>query len=137
MPWPFRLAARQEPRPPNTPTHPHWRLVMPRLSLLPLCALCVLLFNSSQLRAQTAFDPAARAAVIAPFVDDQTIAVGHVDLERIDPAAVVKLLSEVVPPGDPDLPRQLAQIEQGLKAVKTMLRAGGISEIYAVTSMQD
>ena len=111
---------------------------MPRLAASALCALCALLFNSPPLlHAQTAFDPAARAAVIAPFVDDQTIAVGHVDLERIDPAAAVKLLSEVAPPGDPDLPKQLAQIEQGLKAVKTMLRAGGITEIYAVSSMQD
>src|SRR5688500_18539476 len=98
---------------------------MPRLT--PLCALCGLLFQlPSPLAAQPNFDPAARAAVIAPFVDEQTIAVGHVDLERIDPAAVVKLLADVAPPGDPELPKQLAQIEQGLKMVKTMLRAGGI-----------
>jgi hypothetical protein len=107
---------------------------MPRLTLH--CALCALLFVSpARLNAQPAFDPAARAAVIAPFVNDQTIAVAHVDLERIDPAAVVKLLGEVAPPGDPELPKQLAQIEQGLKAVKTMLRGGGISEIYAIASL--
>ena len=111
---------------------------MPRRAASALCALCALLFGSpSLLYAQTAFDSAARAVVIAPFVDEQTIAVGHVDLERIDPAAVVKLLGEVAPAGDPGLQKQLAQIEQGLKAVKTMLRAGGISEIYAVSSMQD
>jgi hypothetical protein len=103
-----------------------------------VCVLCGLLFLlPCSLAAQTAFDPAARAAVIAPFVDEQTVAVARVDVERIDPAAVVKLLSEVSPAGAPELPRQLAQIEQALKAMKTMLRGGGISEVYAIVSLQD
>jgi hypothetical protein len=87
-------------------------------------------------RAQTAFDPAARAAAVAPFLDDQTIAVGHVDLGRLDAAAVVKLLGEIVPPGDePNPDPQLVQIEQAIKAVKTGLRAGGMSSLYAVLSL--
>ena len=35
------------------------------------------------------FDPAARAAVIAPFMDEQTIVVARVDVTRIDYAVGV------------------------------------------------
>src|SRR5688572_16625759 len=93
---------------------------------LSLCVLLALLFHVPfPAAAQTAFDPAARAAAIAPFLDDQTIAVARVDLDRLDGAAIVKLLSEVAPQGDPDVAKQLAQVEQSLKVVKTAFRAAG------------
>jgi hypothetical protein len=110
---------------------------MPRmLFLCGLCALCALALNPKRVAAQSTFDPATRAAAVAPFLDDQAIAVAHVDLERIDAAAIVKLLGQVVPPGEEQsVAQQLAQFEQALKLVKTSFRAGGISELYAVVSL--
>ncbi len=102
-----------------------------------LCALCAFVLNPLTVAAQTTFDPAARAAAIAPLVNDQTIAVGHVDLERLDAAAIVALLGEVVPPGEPGLADQLSRLEQAIKAVKTAFRAGGMRELYAVVSLQE
>jgi hypothetical protein len=105
-------------------------------SLCGLCALCALALNPIRVAAQSTFDPAARAAAVAPFLDDQAIAIAHVDLEQIDAAAIVKLLGEVVPPGEAQsAAQQLAQLEQALKLVKTTFRAGGISELYAVLSL--
>jgi Protein of unknown function (DUF1559) len=102
-----------------------------------LCFLCSLLFLTplTSLSAQTAFDPAARAAAIAPLLDDQTIAIGRVDLDRLDAAAIVKLLADVIPPDDKNAAGQLAKLEQAIKGVKTALRAGGISQLYAVLSL--
>ncbi len=107
---------------------------MPRL-----CFLCSLLFliPLATLEAQTAFDPAARSAAVAPFVDDATVALVRVDLERLDAAAIVKLLADVLPADDKQAAGQLAKLEQAIKAVKTAARAGGISELYAVLSMRN
>src|SRR4029434_9109732 len=101
-----------------------------------LCALCTLALNPIRAAAQ-AFDPAARAAAIAPLVDDQTVAVAHADLERLDAAALVGLLGEMVPPGEPNAKEQLARLEQAIKGVKTAFRAGGMRELYAVISLQE
>ena len=107
-----------------------------RFPLCVLCALCALALSPIRVTAQ-AFDPAARAAAIAPLVDDQTVAVAHVDLDRLDGAAIAKLLGEILPPGEPGVKDQLARMEQAIKGVKTAFRAGGIRELYAVVSLQD
>jgi len=102
-----------------------------------LSVLCALALNPTGASAQARFDPAARAATIAPLVDDQTIAVAHVDLDRLDADAVVKLLGEVAPPGEPGAQAQVARIGQALKALKTAFRSGGIHELYAIVNLQD
>src|SRR5262245_34751380 len=105
-------------------------------SLCVLCAFCAFAFNPVRLAAQ-GFDPAARDAAIAPLVDDQTIAVGHVDLEKLDAGAIAALLGEIIPPGEPGLKEQLGRLEQAIKALKTAFRAGGMRELFAVVSLQD
>ena len=42
------------------------------------------------------FDPAARAAAIAPFIDEQTLIIVHIDMTRIAPAAIAKQVLEVI-----------------------------------------
>src|SRR5262245_22946483 len=98
--------------------------------------LCALAFHPLRVTAQT-FDPAARAAAIAPFVDDQTIAVGRVDFERVDAAQIAKLLGEIVPPGESNVKEQLPKLGQAIKGIKTAFRAGGIRELYAIVSLHD
>src|SRR4029453_19332497 len=88
-----------------------------------LCPLCTLSLNPIRAPAQ-AFDPAARAAAIAPLVDDQTVAVAHVDLERLDAAALVGLLGEIVPPGEPNAKEQLPPLEEAIKGGKNAFRGG-------------
>src|SRR6266851_3298833 len=45
------------------------------------------------------FDAEARAKAVAPFIDEQTIAVGHADLTRVDVDAIVAKLTEYAPKG--------------------------------------
>ena len=106
------------------------------LCILPLAAFLVLLAPAGAW-SQEAFDPAARAAAVAPYLDDQTIAVAHVDIARIDPAALTKALTEIVPAGDPSIPKQLAAIEQGIKVVQSALKGVGMTDLYAVVSLHE
>ena len=79
------------------------------------------------------FDPVARANVIAPFIDEQTVAVAHVDLARIAVDAVAK---EAVGWA----PQAKAEIDQAGLAAGAWLagfrRAGG-REVYVVVSLAD
>jgi hypothetical protein len=72
------------------------------------------------------FDPAARAKVIAPFLEEQTVAVVHVDLTRIDVVASLDEVGRLLPEAQP-------QIAAG-KAAGTALLAGftqaGVKDIY-------
>src|ERR1041385_7580990 len=52
-----------------------------------LCAFLMLV--ASVASAQDKFDAAARAKVIAPWIDEQTLAVVHVDLSRVNVDALV------------------------------------------------
>ncbi len=106
---------------------------MPR----PLLFVIPLLFASIPANAQPAFDPAARAAAVAPFLDDQTLAVGRIDLAKLDPAAVVKLLTEVAGDKSPEAAQQFAALEQQAKARLHVLTQLGFGELYAVFSLAD
>ncbi len=47
-------------------------------------SLALLFFATSSHAAERKFDPDAAAMAVAPFLDDRTVAVLHVDLTRID-----------------------------------------------------
>src|SRR4029453_16239723 len=87
--------------------------------------------------AQTGFDPAARVAAIAPFLDEHTIAVGHADLRRLHPAAAIKTLGGVAPADDLEFQKRLADMETGLKAMLKACDQVGISDVYLVVSIAD
>ena len=82
------------------------------------------------------FDPAARAAAIAPYLDDQAIVVAHVDPARIDPAATIDKITELLP----HTAEQKAEAKAGAKTAATFLadfaKAGG-RDIYLVVSLAD
>ncbi len=96
------------------------------------------------------FDPAARARIIAPFMDEQTVLVAHVDLAakpdgrpRADIDAVHALIKEVIQTVMPDKEASqsaLSGIQQAKEAADAWLagfaRAGG-TEIYAGLSVAD
>jgi prepilin-type processing-associated H-X9-DG protein len=86
---------------------------------------------------QTAYDPAAYAASIAPYLDEQTVAVGHVDLDRVDVAAVMALVREIGPKDEPQFTQQLGQLELAARGAKTALKGAGITELYTVISLTD
>jgi len=108
-------------------------------SLLPLRFLCSLLFAllPAAALAQTGFDPAARVAAVAPFLDEHTIAVGHVDLRRLDPAAAIKTIGDLAPADDLDFRKQLGDMEAGLRGMLKACEQTGISDVYLVVSIAD
>jgi prepilin-type processing-associated H-X9-DG protein len=86
---------------------------------------------------QTAYDAAAYAASIAPYLDEQTVAVGHVDLDRVDVAALLAFVREVGPKDEPQFTQQLGQLELAARGAKTALKGAGITELYTVVSLAD
>ncbi|HEX5102473.1 MAG TPA: DUF1559 domain-containing protein, partial [Pirellulaceae bacterium] len=106
---------------------------------LPLRSLCSLLFLSvpAMALAQAGFDPAARVAAVAPFLDEHTIAVGHVDLKRIDPAAAIRTIGDLAPKDDLDFRKRLVEMEAGLTGVLKSLGEAGVTDVYLVASIAD
>jgi Protein of unknown function (DUF1559) len=78
-------------------------------------------------------DAEAHAKAVAPFLDEQTIAVGHVDLTRVDVNAIAEKLSEYGKlAGD--------EIDGPKKKVSDWLGAwtkAGVRELYVVVSLAD
>ena len=106
------------------------------LSLRCLCSLLFLCLPVAAL-AQVGFDPAARVAAIAPFLDEHTIAVGHVDLRRLDPAAAIKTIGDLAPADDLDFQKRLVEMEAGLKSMLRAFEQIGVSDVYLVVSIAD
>ena len=81
------------------------------------------------------FDPAARAKVIAPFIDEQAFAVARVNVSRIEADPLLALAAELVP---------AAQDAAGFQRAKTSLagllsafsKAGG-KDVYFVAGLAD
>jgi hypothetical protein len=97
-----------------------------RRQAFPLLCLTVMLAAAPALAATA---PARRAAFIAPFVDDQTVAVGYLDLGAVDLDAAV---AEVERTG---LPKQLVSMAAlPLKAQLGRLAGAGVREVYVVVS---
>ena len=106
------------------------------LPLRLLCSLLFLLLPAAAL-AQTGFDPAARVAAIAPFLDEHAIAVGHVDLRRLDPAAAIKTIGDLAPADDLDFQKRLGEMEAALKSMLKACDQMGIGDVYLVVSIAD
>lgn len=82
------------------------------------------------------FDPAARAAAIAPYLDEQTFAVVHLEVDKVDPTAARKFIAEKLP--------ALAQNDKQLEGMTTQwskwrdaLRVAGAQDAYLVASLSD
>jgi prepilin-type processing-associated H-X9-DG protein len=98
-------------------------------------ARCPLLFAliaaTGVIRAEPPFDPAARAKAIAPFIDEQTVAVVHVDLARVEIDPLFDKLVQLVPEAAHDVERNRAEVKRAHAAL-TKARA---REIYYVVGV--
>ena len=87
------------------------------------------------------FDPAARAAAIAPFIDEQTLVIVRIDMTRIDPAAIAKqVLAYAKSSGLADKdPKQFEKAIAGPQKIATewieAFRKAGGKDIYMVFSL--
>ncbi len=73
----------------------------------------------------------ARARALAPFVDPDVLAVAHLDLARLDVAALATRLAGDHPPG------VVAERARLLSAVSEGLKQAGAREIFLVLSLND
>ena len=83
------------------------------------------------------YEPAALAKAIAPFIDEQTIAVIHVDLSRADvDAAFAKVKQIEKSTMDHDV-KELAEMHQMAGLLVSGFRKAGATDIYVVVSLAD
>jgi uncharacterized protein DUF1559 len=114
------------------------------MSSTPFRCLCFLLFIlrplalPSAAKGQATRSVADKASVVAPFIDEQTLVIGRIELAKIDPGSTVKLLSQIAPAADRSrLAGQAAEIEQKAKEILHVLAQAGVVEIYGVVSLAD
>jgi hypothetical protein len=83
--------------------------------------------------AQDKVDSASRARVVAPYLDDQTIAVAHVDVTRIDLDALTNTLTALanIPP------KQIEADRQALGQWRNAFVGAGGKDLYVVFSLAD
>ncbi len=81
--------------------------------------------------AQEKFDAAARARIVAPFVEERTVVVAHSDLTRVKIEPVVALVRQLVPEAAAEMAQGQAQIEAWLDK----FRGAGGKEVYVVVTV--
>src|SRR5438046_1743974 len=97
-----------------------------------ISAVALALALAQPVSAADKFDADARARAVAPFVDEQTVGVAHVDLTRIDAGALLARVAEVAKLGEEiEGPKR----EMGVW-LAALARAGG-KEMYVVLSLAD
>src|SRR5688572_23031769 len=105
--------------------------------MLRALVLCVGLLAVAAATQAQEFDPAARAAAIAPFLDDQAFAVARFDLARLNLRAALEHGLKAVPDVPPEIERELASEEARVTTWIDALRRAGAREIYVVASLKD
>jgi hypothetical protein len=98
--------------------------------LTPLFFLPLLLFATTYVLAEENFDPAARAKPIAPFIDEATYAVVHIDFTRVKADPLVEEIKRLIPNafGMEDIANVKAGMQKGLD----MLSKNGVKDLYAI-----
>jgi Protein of unknown function (DUF1559) len=79
------------------------------------------------------FDADAKAKAVAPFVDERTVGVLHVDLDSLDVAVLMKK-AELVATLDP---KEKATMTEALTEGLRGLKKAGANEIYLILSLAD
>lgn len=82
---------------------------------------------------QDKFDPDAHARAVAPFLDDRVIAVGHIDLARIDLDKVITAVAQ----GANAKPQDVAAQIKEPTARWLALQKAGARHVYFVVSLAD
>ena len=97
----------------------------------------VLLALSVASHAAPAFDAAARAEAVAPFIDDMTVAIGRLALSRVDMEAIWAVVVELLPERERQDVKEMAKTKQFVRRwIKAFLAAGG-RDIFWVGSLAD
>ncbi|HVC94407.1 MAG TPA: DUF1559 domain-containing protein [Pirellulales bacterium] len=96
-------------------------------------ALAAVVFQSSVLLAADAFDPVATTKTIAPFVDERTVAVAHVDVSRFDLGPTFDYMGKVAP----DMKEELSKAQASAQSVLDQFRKAGGREMFVVVSLAD
>lgn len=102
--------------------------------LLPVLTVALI---ADHARAQGANDAAAKAAIVAPYLDGETLAVARVDLRKLDVPAAIKTLGTIAPAGDAEFAKHLPEIERLATGLLKMLTQAGFHELYFVFSLAD
>lgn len=106
-------------------------------------SIIVVLMGTAACLAAEAFDAAAKAARIAPYLDDQVVAVGRIDVTRIDADSVQSFVEQIARTAEPQT--QAAQEaastirdtrKQADRWIAEFTKAGG-TELIAVCSVAD
>jgi hypothetical protein len=84
-------------------------------------------------------DGAKRLAAVAPFLDDQTLAIGHVDIARLDPAAIAEFFTGIMPAGEgaAEAKQEIAKTGARFKEFQQEVIKSGVKEVYLVVSLAD
>jgi hypothetical protein len=98
----------------------------------PLLAAALFLSTIAAAHAQS-----ADLASVAPLLDEQTLAVGRIDLRKIDVPAFTKLLAEVSPDKSPQAAEHLRQVGEKAAGALQGLTQAGIGELFVVVSLAD
>jgi hypothetical protein len=80
-----------------------------------------------------AFNPEAQAKAVAPYVDDQTIAVAHLDVDRLDPQVLAKWLAKLTN----EAPDSVAEEVKSLAALRKQFLDAGGRHVYVVLRLSD
>ncbi|MBC8875713.1 MAG: hypothetical protein H8E44_40315 [Planctomycetes bacterium] len=102
--------------------------------------ISALLATTATARAQQGFDPAARASVIAPFIDEQTVMIVHVDLSRVEVGPLLRFYADVLPIDQrqsAQFKQQMPQIEKASKAMLGAFAKAGGRDVYLGVSLFD
>src|SRR5262245_48278344 len=78
-------------------------------------------------------DPATSAAILAPYLDEQTIAVAHIDLDAFDFPAVLDYAAATLP----DLKARTDELRTQWTVARAMFLTAGFHHAYLVFSLAD
>lgn len=109
------------------------------LGILGFALLVVPLAAPPAIGAAEEVDGAKRLATVAPFLDDQTLAITHVDIARLEPEALAEFLAGMMPAGDgaEEAKREIAKNFAAMREFQQQVLKAGVREIYAVVSLAD
>lgn len=106
-------------------------------SMICYVPLMILTTIAGTVGAQEGFDPAARAAAIAPFIDEQTFAVFHVEPARIDVDRIANLLVDLMPELSRHSEETAKQTVGRFRQLRAAFLKSGFTDLYIVASQAD
>jgi hypothetical protein len=93
---------------------------------LSFCLFSWLFLTASATQADEKFDPAAQARIVAPYIDEQTFLIAHVNFTRIKIDSAVDTLGRLLPDDKDDILQSKAMVQQ---TIDTFIQAGG-KDVY-------